>query len=165
VAANLTTGKDASGHVSLRSAIMAADARGGSSKIVVPAGRFTLTIAPIGTDDASSGDLNITGNLSITGKGEGRTIIDGNNLDRVFQIVGGKVSISGMTIQHGLALGEGGGILNSGGNVTLTSVSVSSNVALGAAGSQGAAGTSLGINGGTGIRRRCRDCGPRCTRR
>src|SRR5271166_3550898 len=50
VAVNLKTGTDASGHVSLRSAIMAADAKGGSNKIIVPAGTFTLTIP------AASGD-------------------------------------------------------------------------------------------------------------
>ena len=38
VAVNLKTGKDASGHVSLRSAIMAADAKGGNNKIILPAG-------------------------------------------------------------------------------------------------------------------------------
>jgi hypothetical protein len=35
LAVNLHTGKDASGHISLRSAIMAADAHGGSSTIIV----------------------------------------------------------------------------------------------------------------------------------
>ena len=147
VAANLKAGKDASGHVSLRSAIMAADAKGGSNKIVLPAGTFTLTIAPTGNDDASSGDLDITGNLTITGKGESKTIIDGNNVDRVFDIESGKASITGMTVQHGRVTGDGGGILNSGGNVTLTSVSVSNNAALGFAGTQGASGTALSING------------------
>ena len=36
VAVNLKTGKDATGHISLRSAIMAADAKGGSNKIILP---------------------------------------------------------------------------------------------------------------------------------
>ena len=44
-AVSFKTGKDASGHVSLRSAIMAADAQGGSNKIILPAGTFTLTLA------------------------------------------------------------------------------------------------------------------------
>ena len=109
VAANLKTGKDAGGHVSLRSAIMAADARGGSNKIIVPAGTFTLTIAGAGEDNDATGDLDISGNVSIQGRGEGQTIIDGNNLDRVIQVLGGVVSITGVTIQHGRAVGEGGG--------------------------------------------------------
>ncbi len=131
VAVNFKSGKDASGHISLRSAIMAADAKGGNNKIVLPAGTFTLTIAPTGADDVTTGDLNITGNLTIKGKNPASTIIDGNNLDRVFQISSGKVSISNLTIQHGRVVGDGGGILNSGGNVTLTSVRLLNDVAVG----------------------------------
>ncbi len=40
VAVNLNNGKDAAGHVSLRSAIMAADAKGGKNTIVLPSGVF-----------------------------------------------------------------------------------------------------------------------------
>jgi hypothetical protein len=53
-AVNLKTGKDSSGHISLLSAIMAADARGGSNTIDVPAGTFTLTIR---TEAAASLDI------------------------------------------------------------------------------------------------------------
>ena len=53
VAKNLTTGQDATGHISLRSAIMAADAQGGTNKIIVPAGTFTLSLI------GSSGDNGI----------------------------------------------------------------------------------------------------------
>jgi hypothetical protein len=59
-AVSLKTGKDSSGHVSLRSAIMAADAHGGSNKIILPAGTFTLTFAPTGDDKADN--TTITGN-------------------------------------------------------------------------------------------------------
>ena len=69
VAVNFKTGKDASGHISLRSAIMAADAKGGSNKIIVPAGTFTLTIPGAGEDTDATGDLDINGNLTITGQG------------------------------------------------------------------------------------------------
>ena len=68
VAVNLKTGKDASGHISLRSAIMAADAHGRLNKIILPAGTFTLTIAPAGDDDNSTGDLDISANVSIQGR-------------------------------------------------------------------------------------------------
>ena len=60
-------------------------------------------------------------------------------LDRVFQVLGGKVQISGVTIQHGQA-NEGGGLLNSGGKLTLTSVVVQNNLAIGANGTTGTAG-------------------------
>ena len=101
VAVNLHNGKDATGHISLRSAIQAADAKGGSNNIILPSGTFTLTIAGAGEDASATGDLDINDNLTIKGKSSASTIIDGNNLDRVFQILGGKVSISNVTIQHG----------------------------------------------------------------
>ena len=43
-AVNFKNGKDSTGHISLRSAIMAADAHNGPNTIIVPAGTFTLTI-------------------------------------------------------------------------------------------------------------------------
>ena len=61
VAVSLKTGKDASGHISLRSAIMAADAKPNADTIIVPAGMFTLTLAGAGEDAAATGDLDITG--------------------------------------------------------------------------------------------------------
>ena len=85
VAVNLKTGKDASGHISLRSAIMAADAKAGTNKIILPAGTFTLTIAGAGEDNDATGDLDINGNVTIQGRGASQTIIDGNNLDRVIR--------------------------------------------------------------------------------
>ena len=78
-----------------------------------------ITIAGANEDNAATGDLDIKGNLTIKGKGPASTIIDGNSLDRVFQVFSGKVQISGVTIQHGMAT-EGGGLLNSGGKVTLS---------------------------------------------
>jgi hypothetical protein len=150
VAVDLKKGKDTTGHISLRSAIQAADARGGSNTIILPGGTFTLTIAGAGEDAGASGDLDITRNLTIKGKGSGSTIIDGNNLDRVFQVLSGKVSISNLTIQHGRALGTGGGILNSGGTVTLSSVAIQNYVAAGSNGTPGAAGLGGGQLGGAG---------------
>ena len=147
-AVNLKTGKDSSGHVSLRSAIMAANAHGGSNKIILPAGTFTLTLAPTGVDDGAAGELDIKGNVTIQGRGAGSTIIDGNNLDRVIQVQSGSVSITGVTIQHGLVEGDGGGILNSGGRLTLSSVVVKNNEAIGAPGSGPAGNGGAGEGGG-----------------
>ena len=115
VAVNLKSGKDASGHVSLRSAIMAANAKPNSDTIIVPSGTFLLTIPGSGGFSDAAGGLDINGNLTIKGRGATKTIIDGNDMDRVIQILSGKVSISGVTIQHGLAE-QGGGILNARGN-------------------------------------------------
>ena len=148
VAVNLHTGKDSSGHISLRSAIMAADAHGGSSTIIVPAGTFTLTIPGANEDASATGDLDLKGKITIKGASTTGTVIDGNNLDRVFQVLGGKVSISKLTIQHGRAA-QGAGILNSGGQVTLSSVRIVNNVAVGGAGLNGADGSGGGASGAT----------------
>ncbi len=78
VAVNLNTGKDASGHISLRSAIEAANAKPSADTILVPKGTFTLTIAGAANEDnAATGDLDIHGKLTIRGK-NAATIVDGN---------------------------------------------------------------------------------------
>ena len=141
VAVNLRTGRDASGHISLRSAIMAADARGGSNTIKLRSGTYLLTIAGADEDADATGDLDISSNLTIKGSGASRTIIDGNDLDRVIQVLRGRTNISGVTIQHGLA-NEGGGLLNSGGQVTLSSVVVAGNRTVGSDGVEGTPGTA-----------------------
>jgi hypothetical protein len=148
VAANLKTGKDASGHISLRSAIQAADAHPGTDTIVVPAGTFLLTIPGTDENASATGDLDINGSVKIKGAGAGSTIVDGNQLDRVFKVLSGKVSISGLTIQGGLVRGDvGGGLLNSGGQVTLTGVTVTNNESEGVSGVVGVTGAQGGAGG------------------
>ena len=61
--------------------------------------------------------------------------------------------MSNLVIEHGRVAGEGGGILNSGGTVTLTSVQLFDNVAVGGNGANGAngvAGAQVGTAGGAG---------------
>ena len=81
-------------------------------------------------DASSSGDLDITDDLTITGAGEAVTIIDGGGLDRVFHVIAGTVEISGATIQNGVVSpdDDGGGIRNQG-TLTLANVTVSDNTA------------------------------------
>ena len=110
VAVNLKTGKDATGHISLRSAVQAANAKPNADTIIVPGGTFTLTIAGANEDNAATGDLDINGNVTIKGKGAGVTVVDANNIDRAFQVLSGKVKISGLTIEHGRVT-QGGGLL------------------------------------------------------
>ena len=158
VVANLKTGQDATGHISLRSAIQAANAKPNADTIIVPAGTYKLTLTGANEDNAATGDLDINGNVTIKGKGSAATIVDANNSDRAFQMLSGKVQISGLTIEHGRA-SQGGGLLNSGGKVTLTSDVFLNNVAVGAAGSDGTNGSGGGQRGGRrGQRRRWRRC-------
>lgn len=126
---------------SLRAAIQTANATPNSQDafgvtqpdvIAIPAGTYTLTIGGASEDledPAATGDLDITESVDITGDGSNNTIIDGNNSDRVFQIMSGaKVSISGVTIQHGFVTNDNGGGINNSGILTLNSSTISSNV-------------------------------------
>jgi len=125
VAANLTTGQDSTGHISLRSAIQAANFQGGSNTIDVPAGTYRLLLA------STVGDLSITDGLTITGAGANVVTVDALGLNRVFEVSSlNAVTLSGLTITGGNVTGHGGGILNSG-NLTLLSCAVDGNTATG----------------------------------
>jgi hypothetical protein len=134
----------------LRAAIQEADVDVTTANtIIVPAGDYRLTIPPFpeagfaGPSLASSGDLGIPdGTLTIIGAGAGKTIVDGDHLDRVFSIGElATVSISGMTITGGDATGGGtskeldlgGGVYNTG-TLTLDHVAVVRNHADGGGG-------------------------------
>ena len=128
------------GDCSLREAILEANASIGADTINLPAGAYTLTLAGGGEDAAATGDLDITGDVTIAGLGGGATI-DATLLgDRVFHVVGGSslpvVSMSSVTITGGLA-DTGGGLYNAGGNLTLTNSTVSNNSASGFIGAGG----------------------------
>jgi len=130
------------GDCSLREAIRAANldqpvdqcpAGSGADFINLPTGVYTLTVSGLGDDSGLSGDLDITGPLTIVGMNPTGTIIDGSgaNVDRVFQISNaGDVEISSLTIRNGDAgAGDGGGIRVSGSSsaVTLRNMTVSNN--------------------------------------
>src|SRR5438105_616173 len=68
---------------SLRAAIIQANSSHGHDTIIVPAGTYTLTLAGANEDYAATGDLDIRGDMTISGAGADTTIIDGGGLDRV----------------------------------------------------------------------------------
>ncbi|MCH7720172.1 MAG: hypothetical protein IH988_04170, partial [Planctomycetes bacterium] len=121
------------GVVSLREAVIEANALAGDDTISVPAGTYTLSIAGTGENAAATGDLDITDNLTITGAGACQTIIDANGIDRVFHVFGGvSADISGVTITGGSVNGteDGAGILNLG-TLTVTDSTITANAAAG----------------------------------
>ena len=81
----------------------------------------------------TSGELQITHAVTISGPGAERLSIDGNGTFRVFDNLTSGVSISGFTITNGSAPGtNGGGIFNEGGNsatLRLSDCAVSGNSA------------------------------------
>jgi CSLREA domain-containing protein len=122
----------ADGVCSLREAVIAAniDTAGpgndctvgnGADTVSVPGGVYKLSIAKTGTDDAASGDLNITQPATLSGAGAASTQLDGRGVDRVFAVGATGVQISGLTITGGDAGNETGGgiVVSSGGSLTL----------------------------------------------
>jgi hypothetical protein len=115
-----------SGAGSLRGAIAAAQ---GGDRIVFDQSLQGQTIT------LTSGELAISKDLDIDGPGADQLAISGNHASRVFDISGGAtVTIAGLTITDGLAVGApgtGGGIEDIGSNLTVVSDVFSNNEALG----------------------------------
>ena len=133
------------GFCSLREAIVAANtdspfqecpAGSGADTIAFSPGLpqpavLVLAIAGTGEDGALTGDLDIAGSLTISATDP--TVIDGDSLDRIFEILpGARVTISGLTLRHGDpgAGADGGGVaVDLTAALTLTHSTVISNTA------------------------------------
>ena len=116
--------KSNDGACTLREAILSANsglsgkiagecaAGSGDDTILLPPGRYTLSRSNSGSEDApTTGDLDISGNVTIASAGPGLVVIDGGGIsDRVFHVLQGAVSISGVSVVNGTAGGNGGGI-------------------------------------------------------
>lgn len=111
---------------SLREAIVAANSDPDPDTITLPAGTYTLSIPQdISPDDGLNGDLDVFSVLTITGAGAQATIIDGGDVDRLFDHLGTSLTISGITLRNGrTAALNGGGAIFASGNVTLEQVAV-----------------------------------------
>jgi len=128
---------DSGGACSLRAAVQEANALAGADQITLGPGVYMLSGAA-GEDLAASGDLDITGDLTLIGAAAASTVIDGGGLDRVLDIdpsgAGISVSLSNLSVRNGNVAGEAGGGIRNRGTLTLDRVSISGNVS--------------GINGG-----------------
>ncbi len=129
--ANLLAAKGIDGKISLREAIIATNNTAGADTIFLPAGSYVLSRTGASEDAASTGDLDITGNLTIAGAGANTTFIDGAATDRVFDVLSGTVAMSGLTIHNSNAFSDwGGGVkLALGATLTLQDAALSGNVA------------------------------------
>jgi large repetitive protein len=129
----------ANGYCTLRAAVQEANMSSEPDMILLPSGVYTLTIPGRNEELASTGDLDINDNLTIQGTGETPPIVDGNDLDRIFQ-VGSlvRVTIDKVVIQNGHAgdAGKGGGIRN-GGTLILSNSVITGNVSIGFEGQGG----------------------------
>lgn len=73
----------------LRAAVEEANALAGDDEIELPAGTYVLSLAGTGEEFAATGDLDVRENLTVRGAGAGVTILDGNDTDRVFDLIAG----------------------------------------------------------------------------
>tara|TARA_R110002111_G_scaffold247140_1_gene309996 strand:+ start:270 stop:17531 length:17262 start_codon:yes stop_codon:yes gene_type:complete len=138
---------DINGNLTLRAAIMEANALDGDSVIILPAGTYYLNILnqiDSNLDNASTGDLDITdltGSLTILGAGSGQTIIsaaiDPSDIDavsglndRVFDVLlGTELILQGVTVTGGTAIGGSGGGIRNIGRLSLVNTLVDGNAA------------------------------------
>ena len=132
----------APGSGTLRAAINAANALGGSNDIFFPQLQGTITL--------SQGELYITDNgLRIHGPGEKSLTVSGNNASRVFEIAsGGNVEMTGLTIANGHNNDIGGGGIYNSGTLAIYSSTVFGNYTYGGGGGILNNGTML-IDGDT----------------
>jgi CSLREA domain-containing protein len=126
------------GECSLREAIRAANTNAivdgctagtaGEDMVVVPAGTITLAVAGAGEELAATGDLDLTEAVVIRGANAETTIVDGADLDRVFDVAAGVTArLEDLTVRNG-SVDTGAGIRNAG-TLTLTRATVSGNQA------------------------------------
>jgi hypothetical protein len=140
------------GIVTLRSAVEAANLNPGGNTInLTIAGTYRITLVGAGEDNNATGDFDILpsgGDLTIINTSGGTVIVDGNQLDRVFDINSGntdnpatKISVTfqGFTIENGIAFdpanpdgptSSGGGIRDQGNaSLTLNNMVITNNFA------------------------------------
>jgi CSLREA domain-containing protein len=117
----------------VRAAVMEANhTASGLTKIVFPAGGetvYSLSIPIAGTNDETTGDVNITRSTTIVGAGPNTTILNGAGVDRIFFVESpAVVTISNVVIQNGSSVSTGGAIRNTG-TLTLADSAIAQNLA------------------------------------
>jgi len=107
-------------HCSLRDAVSASNALGGSNRILLSAGTYTLALPPeygeegevYDEDRNLNGDLDVlAGSLRLVGVGSRDSIIDGAGLDRLFEVeAGAALTVQDLTLRNGFTSEDGGAI-------------------------------------------------------
>lgn len=148
------------GPCTLRAAVQEADAvTSTTTLVVVPAGRYRLTIPPAAGEDTAgsaaavdgaNGDLDVSRAVTLQGAGANRTVLDGNGLDRLLAVGNaGTAHVSDLTMTGGdpsrrgttQGISLGGAILNTGA-ITLDRVALVGNRADGGGGMFSVPGTT-----------------------
>ena len=143
------------GVCTVRAAVQEANALPGADVIVLPAGSYLIGIPGRDEDAAATGDLDVIGDVELVGAGASASILDGGGLDGVIEVLGGDVTIRGLTVRGGDA---GGGISSdcsgdcpTGIRVLDSAVRDNDGVGIFAVAELMVAGTTVADNGGVGI--------------
>lgn len=149
--------RDAVGACTLRAAVMEANSDAEADVIVLPLGRFVLTMPPAPWDngdpitgtDPATGDLNISEPVTIRGAGTQDTVIDGNLQSRILSN-GATLTVADLTLTRGKVppprFGpSGGGAIWNSATLTLTRVAIVANTAEYGAGVFNSPGSYLSI--------------------
>ena len=124
---------------SLREAVIASNANPGSTIVLRPGKRYELTRRGLGEDASATGDLDLTAPLTVKTKkgrrGAKRAVIEGNDIDRIFDAGTERLKLVRVVARYGHARngagagddGDGGAIR--GGTVELHNSRLVSNVA------------------------------------
>ncbi len=127
--------------LSLREAVIAANANPGDDTIILTTGTHTLSLAGANENAAATGDLDITDASGVT-RIESALLVPNavfsfvsiGGLDRVFEVhAGAKLDLAGLAIRDGGNVVNGGGVHNLG-TLTLNNVDFKSNFATGRGG-------------------------------
>lgn len=146
------------GDCSLREAIRAANlnsavdmcpAGGSTDTIVLSAATYTLALSGPDENNAATGDLDLSANMTIQGAASGTTILDGASLDRVLEVRSpATVTLTSLLILNGQppAGQRGGGIFNAG-TLTIANSTVRENKIDGGPGEDDAKGGGIANDG------------------
>ncbi|MCP4539759.1 MAG: tandem-95 repeat protein [Chloroflexi bacterium] len=127
------------GQCSLREAITNANddaatypdcpAGSGADIVSLPAGTYTLVITGTAEDVNATGDLDISSDIIFQGVSSATTIIDANQVDRIFHVTGSSnnINLQDLTLTGGNA--DFGGAVHTSSALTMTGVVITNNVA------------------------------------
>jgi hypothetical protein len=120
----------ADGLISLREAVSLANTSEDPDAVInLQAGTYLIALAGSGEDDNATGDFDVYKTLQIVGQDLDVTIINANDLDRIFDVhAGTRFTMTNLSLYNGFVRGGGGGIRTLV-PVTLTNVLFSGNEA------------------------------------
>ena len=149
---DVTTTSDGIAAGTLRAAVQAANAEAGLNTIALRTGEtYTLNISGSGEDAAATGDLDITDAAGLVIRGNGAIIEIVGGVDRVFDVqASGVLTLLDVTIKGGSVTGsspegDGGGVRNNGGTLTIERSLLTANSATNG-GALASSGTTTIIN-------------------